>query len=161
MQKGSDRMARNAHRRTSHTEYVSGTAASKLQPDRRPQVRRESHTVTVRKRKEKTLSMDLPFVIMLTAASIATLFLCINYLRLQSSVTSKLKNIETLEKEIDSLKTENDALETRINTSMDLDYIYQVATEELGMVYANKDQIRLYKKTESEYVRQYENVPEW
>lgn len=105
--------------------------------------------------------MDLPFVIMLTAASIATLFLCINYLRLQSSVTTKLKNIETLEKEIDNLKTENDALETRINTSMDLDYIYQVATEELGMVYANKDQIRLYKKTESEYVRQYENVPEW
>ena len=43
---------------------------------------------------------------------------------------------------------------------MDLDYIYDVATKELGMVYANKDQILLYDKTESEYVRQYEDVPE-
>ena len=43
---------------------------------------------------------------------------------------------------------------------MDLDYVYKVATEELGMVYANKDQVRLYNKTESEYVRQYEDIPE-
>ena len=39
-------------------------------------------------------------------------------------------------------------------------YVYKVATEELGMVYANKDQVRLYNKTESEYVRQYEDIPE-
>ena len=43
---------------------------------------------------------------------------------------------------------------------MDLDHIYDVATKELGMVYANKNQILLYDKTESEYVRQYEDVPE-
>ena len=28
------------------------------------------------------------------------------------------------------------------------------------MVYANKDQVRLYNKTESEYVRQYEDIPD-
>ena len=55
---------------------------------------------------------------------------------------------------------DNDALETRINTSIDLDNIYKIATEELGMVYANKDQVRMYNKTESEYVRQYEDIPE-
>ena len=41
-----------------------------------------------------------------------------------------------------------------------LDNIYKIATEELGMVYANKDQVRMYNKTESEYVRQYEDIPE-
>ena len=51
-------------------------------------------------------------------------------------------------------------METRINTSIDLDNIYKIATEELGMVYANKDQVRMYNKTESEYVRQYEDIPE-
>ena len=60
---------------------------------------------------------------------------------------------------MEQLKAENDALETRINTSIDLDYIYKVATEELGMVYANRNQVRLYDKTESEYVRQYEDIP--
>ena len=64
-------------------------------------------------------------------------------------------------KKIENLKAQNDALETRIKTSVDLDYVYKVATEELGMVYANKDQVRLYNKTESEYVRQNENIPKY
>jgi cell division protein FtsB len=64
-----------------------------------------------------------------------------------------------MERMLDDLREENDALETRINTSVDLDYIYKVATEELGMVYADESQVRLYNKTESEYVRQYEDIP--
>ena len=91
---------------------------------------------------------------------ICTLYICVSYLKLQSSVTARLNHIESLEESIEKLKGDNDALLTRINTSVDLDYVYKVATEELGMVYANKDQIRLYNKTESEYVRQYEDIPE-
>ena len=90
---------------------------------------------------------------------ICTLYICVSYLKLQSSVTARLNHIESLEESIEKLKGDNDALLTRINTSVDLDYVYQVATEELGMVYANKDQVRLYNKTESEYVRQYEDIP--
>ena len=86
--------------------------------------------------------------------------ICVSYLKLQSSVTARLNHIESLEESIEKLKGDNDALLTRINTSVDLDYVYKVATEELGMVYANKDQVRLYNKTESEYVRQYEDIPE-
>ena len=87
-------------------------------------------------------------------------YICVSYLKLQSSVTARLNHIESLEESIEKLKGDNDALLTRINTSVDLDYVYKVATEELGMVYANKDQVRLYNKTESEYVRQYEDIPE-
>jgi len=143
------------------TGYVNGTAARQLEMPERPQVRREqSHAVTTRRNQEKALPMDLPFVIMLTIAAICTLYLCVNYLQLQSNVAARLNNIEALEKSIETLKADNDALETRINTSVDLDYVYKVATEELGMVYANKNQVRLYNKTESEYVRQYEDIPE-
>ena len=42
---------------------------------------------------------------------------------------------------------------------MDLDYIYNVATGELGMTRPREDQILYYQKTESEYVRQYESIP--
>ena len=80
---------------------------------------------------------------------------------MQSSITTKVKEIASVEKEIENLKAQNDALETRIKTSVDLDYVYKVATEELSMVYANKDQVRLYNKTESEYVRQNENIPKY
>lgn len=141
--------------------YVNGTAARQLEMPERPHVKNEKrHTVTARRNQEKALPMDLPFVIMLTVAAICTLYLCVNYLQLQSNVAARLNNIEALEKSIETLKADNDALETRIHTSVDLDYVYKVATEELGMVYANKNQVRLYNRTESEYVRQYEDIPE-
>ena len=75
-------------------------------------------------------------------------------------VYERLPVIKELEREIEQLRSNNDALQTRINTEIDLDHVYKVATEELGMVYANKDQVRMYNKTESEYVRQYEDIPE-
>ena len=104
--------------------------------------------------------MDLPYVILLTIASICTLYLCVNYLHVQSSITARMHNIESLETQLEQMKAENDALETSINTSVDLDHVYKVATEELVMVYAGKDQVLLYNQTESEYVKQYEDIPE-
>jgi cell division protein FtsL len=122
-------------------------------------VRRPAVNHTVRRNREKALQMDLPFVIILTIAAVCTLCLCVNYLQVQSSITARIHAIEGLESDLEILKTENDALETNINTSVDLDHVYKVATEELGMVYANKNQILQYEKTESEYVRQNEDIP--
>lgn len=144
--------------------YIEGNTVRKLRPDQVPVTRepkrvRKPVDYTVRRNQEKALQMDLPFLVMLTIAAILTLYLCVNYLQVQSSITSRIHNIETYEKELEVLKSENDALETSINTYVDLDYVYQVATEELGMVYANKDQIITYNKTESEYVRQYDDIP--
>lgn len=113
----------------------------------------------VRRNQEKALQMDLPYVLMLTVAAVFALYICVGYLHVQSSITGRIHNIEVLEQKLERLKSENDSLETRINTDMDLDHIYEVATKELGMVYANKDQVILYDKTESEYVRQYEDIP--
>ena len=79
---------------------------------------------------------------------------------LQSGITARMHNIEHLEAQLEKMKTENDALETSINSSIDLNKIYEIATKELGMVYARRDQVLLYDKTESEYVRQYEDIPE-
>jgi len=118
------------------------------------------HSHRVRRNQEKALYVDGPYVFALTIAAVVTLFLCMNYLRIQSSITTRIDHIEELELKLEHLKSENDALQTRIDTFVDLDHVFKVATEELGMVYANKDQILLYDKTESEYVRQYEDIPE-
>ncbi len=105
--------------------------------------------------------MDLPYLVVLLIASCCTLFICINYIQVRSVMTNRVENIRKLEQELEALKVENDTEQTRINTSVDLDYVYKVATEELGMVYAGKDQIRMYHQTESEYVRQYEDIPNY
>ncbi len=156
--------ARKNVRSYGNTAYVHGTAVRKAAPARMPvhtpdEVRRPSVNHRVRRNREKALQMDLPYVIMLTIAAVCTLCLCVNYLHLQSSITASIHGIETKEAEFEKLKTENDALEKNINTSVDLDHVYKVATQELGMVYANKDQILQYDKTESEYVRQNEDIP--
>ena len=96
----------------------------------------------------------------LTAAVIITLYICYSYLCLQSSISSHMENVEQLETRYETLKAENDALESSINTSVDLNYVYNVAINELGMVHAGKDSIINFDKTESEYVRQYEDIPE-
>lgn len=154
-------------RNTNGQAYVEGNTARKLAtvqaPVRHATPKRQQHTkvgYTVRRNKEKALQMDLPYLIGLVIAACCALYLCVNYLHLQSSITAKINNIEQLEQQVESVKSENDALAIRINTYVDLDYVYKVATEELGMVYANKDQVLLYDKTESEYIRQYEDIPQ-
>ena len=70
-----------------------------------------------------------------------------------------MNSIKTLETRLDTLRTENDALEKSIDTSVDLNKVYEVATNELGMVRVGQDNIIQYDKTESEYVKQYEDIP--
>lgn len=150
--------------------YIYGTAAAKPesafypereQPERKPVSSKSIRTNNrIRRNQERAMYMDLPYVILLTIASICTLYLCVNYLHVQTSITARMHNIENLEAELEQLRAENDALETSIETSIDLNEIYEKATKDLGMVYARKDQVLLYDKTESEYVRQYEDIPE-
>ncbi len=153
-----------SYRAAGKPNYVYGTAArntAEKEQVRRQRVvqHRQNMSHTVRRNQERALQMNLPYVLMLTVAAVCALYICVGYLHVQSSMTAKIHNIETLEKQLEQLRSENDALQTRINTDMDLDHIYKVATEELGMVYANRNQVILYDKTESEYVRQYEDIP--
>lgn len=152
-------------RRSGTAVYVDGNTVRKEQyyaTESRPQriVRKEhQYSHRVRRNQEKAFYVDGPYVFALTIAAIVTLFLCVHYLHIQASISTRMNHIEELELTLEHLKSENDALQTRIDTYVDLDHVYQVATEELGMVYASKDQILLYNKTESEYVRQYEDIP--
>ena len=85
----------------------------------------------------------------------------VNELHQQAAMQAMLSRVETLEQQGENQRAENNTQETRINTSVNLDHIYKVATEELGMVYAGKDQVLLYDQTESEYIRQNEDIPNY
>ena len=146
--------------------YVYGSAAEipAALPQRRAKQdsfrKARARNEAARREQENALSMDLPYLILLTAAAIAALFILVSYLQVQSSITASIKNIEAQERLLETLKNDNDSLESRINASIDLDHVYQVATQELGMIYAHKNQVIRYNRTESEYVKQYEDIPE-
>jgi cell division protein FtsB len=146
------------------TSYVDGNTVRKLSvaPDIRreeeryvtPSPRRQEH------RQTKTLSsINFASLMVLSVAIIATVYVCVDYLMLQNQVSQMNKSIIRLEKELTVLTNENDASFEAIDSAVNLDYIYQVAVEELGMVYPNNNEVITYKSSSSNYVRQYEDIP--
>lgn len=162
-------MATRRTRPVAQQAYVYGNTVRKTQRNvpvgreqegqGRGQKRSDTESHAIRRNREKALHMNLPYVLLLTVAAICALSICVNYLQVKSDVDTRIDNIERLEKELEALKSENDVLETRLNRAVDLNRVFQIATEELGMVYANKKQVLRYDRTESEYVRQYEDIP--
>jgi cell division protein FtsL len=145
------------------TGYVDGNTARKLKvaPDIR---REEEYEVPSRKRQvsspPKVFSgINFASLVVLTCAIIATVYVCVDYLKLQTQVSHMKKDIVKIEKELTALANENDAAYEAIDTAVDLEHIYQVAVKELGMVYPNKNEIITYKSSSTNYVRQYEDIP--
>ena len=136
-------------------------------------VRTRMETVPERKRETgrqikeqaavKTLpaqNWDVTSLLMIIAAIAVTFFMCISYLETQKTITTMSKQAAVLEKEIMTLKNENDAAYNRIDSSVDLQYVYDVAVNELGMVHAKDNQVVLYNSRKSNSVRQYGEIPE-
>ena len=149
-------------------QYVSPERYEEM-PEREPQRRRELNTREdqeaqrrrrqVRRNRDKLQYMSGGFVLFTAVAAVCILFIAINYLQVKSSIVMTMNTIEARELELERVKANNDLLERKIQTYTDLDYIYQVATTELGMVRPGEDQVLYYESTESEYVRQYEQIP--
>lgn len=142
--------------------YVEGNTVRKIHQTVQPEERREH-----RRRPGKRPSarghiqyVNVFYTVFLAAAACMVLWSGVNYLQLQAEITSRIKNIASLEMQLENLKKENDDNYTRIMTSVDLDYIKDVAINELGMVYANEDQVILYDGGTRDYVRQSGEIPE-
>ena len=135
--------------------YVDGNVVRKVEtavPKKAPKSSEGEATKKgrmIRKNRERSISMDFPYLIVFSAAMIA----------IQSKLTSTIKQTQKNESNLEKLRNENDSLENMIATYVDLDHIYDVATNKLGMIYAKKNQVITYEKTESEYVRQFEDIP--
>ena len=140
---------------------IEGNTARKVQTleypsrERQPERRERRHA-----EKSNVQYVNVLYMIFLAAASCMVLWSCVNYLQLQAETTSRVKHIASLETELEDLRKENNDNYTRIMTSVDLDHIRDVAINELGMVYAQEDQVVLYDSEGSDYVRQYADIPE-
>lgn len=82
----------------------------------------------------------------------------VTYVHIQNRITTSMSHISRLEKEISDIKTENAAAKSRISTTANLDAISRTAVKELGMVYANSDQIVYYTIDDEDYMSQLEKI---
>ncbi|MEI3188527.1 MAG: hypothetical protein V8S38_02335 [Lachnospiraceae bacterium] len=139
---------------------IEGNTARKVQTleypsrERQPERRERRHA-----EKSNVQYVNVLYMIFLAAASCMVLWSCVNYLQLQAETTSRVKHIASLETELEDLRKENNDNYTRIMTSVDLDHIRDVAINELGMVYAEPNQVILYDGGTDDYVRQNGSIP--
>ncbi len=154
----------NRHARTGNSyrvnTYVDGNTVRKMNavPERETQKRPQTSAAT-RKNRARALQMNMSYVLFLTVAAVVSVMVCINYLKLQSQNTTYQKSATALETKLSELKLENDSAYNRIVSSVDLEWVKDVAMNEMGMVYASDRQIRTYDSAQSDYVKQYQEIP--
>lgn len=160
------RTAANSGRRLTNT-YIDGNVVRRVQtvPRRerteqeRRQQQRRSASINAKRNREKALRMNLPYVVFLTVVSIATVFVCVNFLQLQAQGITYRKEISNLESKLSSMKLANDNAYEDAVSSVNMDEVKSIAINELGMTYASEGQVITYSTQEGDYIRQYQEIP--
>lgn len=144
-------------------EYVDGNTVRKLNPDRDRRVYVDGKRVQENERqiraREYAKIMNAPYVAFLAIVSAVCLIMCVCYLNIQSDISETRTNIATLKGQISTVQSQNDALNYSINSYIDTDNIYKMATNKLGMKQATDDQISKYKLSYGGYTVQYGDIP--
>lgn len=155
--------------------YVEGSTVRRLSPAPYPEEEPDEEELrrqAALRRKEqerakiaadnraKVFKIDLKYTVFLVAAVTVTVLMCIYYLNLQSELSAKEDSISSLESELITLIESNEATQERLDQSVDLEEIYEIATEEMGMSYPDEDQIIYYSESGDDYVKQYQDIPD-
>ena len=106
------------------------------------------------------MTLSVPYCLFLAVACVLTLALGAYYLQQQALSTSSQKTIASLEGQLAELRKTNADDLNRIETSVNLEEIRDIAINELGMVYATAENVVLYENTTQNYVSQYEEMPQ-
>lgn len=140
--------------------YIDGSAVKKIDVRREIEAaprKRPDHAI--RRNRDKAAYMNLGYVAFLAMALCLAAVVLIGYIRLQAENTTALETIAQKESELNSMKLANDEEYSRILSSVDLEYIKDVAINELGMQYAEEGQIVEVETQGDDYVRQYQEMP--
>ncbi len=106
-----------------------------------------------RHNREKAKHMNIGYVLFLVAALFLCAMVLINYIQSQAELTAKISEISQLEKELNTIKRSNDEEMERLESSMNLEEIKRRAITELGMIYANENQVTIYQSPNQDYMR--------
>ncbi|MBE5938776.1 MAG: hypothetical protein E7266_00125 [Lachnospiraceae bacterium] len=109
--------------------------------------------------REKTKCMNGLYAFVLAVAAVITLALCVRYLELQTTITEKTEYINSLKKDITTITSQNDAMDYSVNSYIDVEHVYKIATEELGMIMADENNVKVYESTEQEFMNQIMDIP--
>lgn len=161
---------RNYERKNSNQgAYVYGNTVRKLatempasRPQRQDRIDEQKETrESIQRRRDNQRAHKMNFLYTVAVVGVlAFMFtLCVQYLKLQAAVKSNASTVAAMESQLSELSADNDMTEVEINGNIDYDNLLNIALNELGMVYPSRNQVVEYKSTESEYVKQFSEIP--
>lgn len=139
--------------------YVSGNVVRKEAVTAPKRVQQKEVSQRVRTNRSKAMHMNKGYVTFLAVAAIVTLFACVQYLQLQSDITSRSKRITSLQQELSAAKEANTTRYNVAMNTMNLEEIRDIAMNQFGMVYANEEQVIKYQSPTGKTVTRYATIP--
>jgi len=141
-------------------QAVEGNVVRKSSPSIVRQTRIRPHRKKAELSASRSLRKQKVFLWILgTIGSVILVGLCGYMLNTMDRGTTLADEVREKENELDQLAVANDAREYEIGNSVDLNYIIEVATNELGMVRSNLSQVVTFKTRDTEYLQQVARVP--
>ena len=153
--------------------YINGNTVREISPapvrhpehretreEKEERRRKKNRRNAARRNRERALHMNRGYVAFLTICVAISAYAAVTYVQLQANVASHMRNIANLQSQVTNLRADNDARYKAVSTSVDLNYVKDVAMNQLGMRYATEEQIIYYSVDNSNFMDQYSDIPE-
>jgi cell division protein FtsB len=132
--------------------------APKKEPERRQPASRPAQRPI--RSNQRVLEFNSRFTVTLSLAVTAIVVICVMYLHGQAKLDRTVSELSTKRTELTSLLSENHALSSNLDKKVDYDEIKEYARENLNMITPGEKYTIYYENAGSEYVRQYEDIPQ-
>ena len=142
--------------------YIGDNLVRRLQEPELPNRRRNASREAERrlKARENAQKKEKTRRVIFTAITTVVVLVCVVGMLSTISRNNELTSeVSSMENQIEELQVLNDSKEYTIDSSVDLSYVIQVATNELGMVRSSASQIKTFTTDATEYVQQVAEVP--
>ena len=114
----------------------------------------------MKQNRKKAMGINKAYVVFLSVAAILMLVVCVQYVQLRAELTNRSKNITALQEELANLNEANTTKYNAVMDSVNLEEVREKAMDDLGMVYANENQVVEYDNPDGDYIKQYEQIPD-
>lgn len=160
----SNRAGHRVHREA----YVGGSAAPARAPQPARRKKTETHLTEDNRRKlaaqraetRAVTNAQIRYTAGMVVAIVVAVALCCYLLKVISDVRVEKNTVADLKEQLATQLDENTGYSAGLDSMVDLNEIYDVATQKLGMVYSQPGQTLYYSQNSDDYVIQYKDVPE-
>ncbi|PKM49801.1 MAG: hypothetical protein CVV02_14425 [Firmicutes bacterium HGW-Firmicutes-7] len=148
----------NKRYRRNNEILISGNNAMQLERNYFKSNKEEKIILKQKKQSSRIEKSNPIYTMVLISVIVTTLVVTVILLKTQFSVSDNAERIILLQQELVEIKKTNDQIESDINKSINMDEVYKMATEELGMVQAGRDDIKYIQSKDISYTIQYADV---